>query len=518
MSNLNLFWNINAANPTQALVRSQTNPVPVAMPDLVLGDTRTINLYLVDGAGNYSAISGDATYSVKLGIGTPGAVPSGGTFNVRHGSQTSGTLTTGKRYILLDYIAGDDFTNVGAASNADSVIFTASGTTPTTWTNLSVVWEISAEVAYDATAATLQTALNNMASITADGGVTVSGGSQRFLVAWNSFGNRSAMVGDPLNLTPDSGCVVSTTQAGTAVLVEKQSVRLQRQPAAIQDTWGTITSGWSADLSCNTVGLLDLLAGAASVTTKIEVEIADPSGNRRSYGQVAIRILNEVIDESALVPTPLPDYLTSVETHAQFVQNRSAVTALTGGGTALDGIITAAGAVSTGSRADVTIGTVAYLYQLQAGTDAESSPAIIRPDDYNGATNARVWKLLTVLVDGVFTREAFTITAAGNTNVTMPAGSSHHSVTVTITDTYDSTPFTRTITLPLADRYAGDVCELRLNFPTSIDPTVEMRNATSGGTLLTTFAGQSNTVAIPAYGIYKYSGTAWEEYEANYVD
>ena len=518
MSNLNLYWNINAKNPAQALVRSQTNPVPVTMPDLVLGDTRSINLYLVDGDGNYDAISGDATYSVKLGIGPPGAVPTGGTFNVRHGSQTSGTLTSGKRYILLDFVAGDDFANVGAASNADSVIFTASGTTPTTWTNGSTVWEISAEVAYDATAATLQTALNNMASITAGGGVTVSGGSQRFLVTWDDFGSRVAMVGDALNLTPASGVVVSTTQTGTAVLVAKQSVRLQRQPAALQDTWGTISNGWTADLSLNTVGLLDLLDGAASVSTKIELEVTDPSGNRHTYGQVAQRILNESICESAMIPTPLSDYYTANETDAAFVQNRSAVTALTGGGTALDGIITAGGAVATGVRADVTIGTLAYLYQLQAGTDAESSPSIIRPDDYAASTNERVWKLLTINVDGAFTREAFTITAAGNTDVTMPAGSVHHSCTVTITDTYDATPFTATITRPTANRYAGDVCELRLNFPASIDPTVETRNATSGGTLLTTLTGQSNSIAVPAYGIYKYTGTAWEEYAATYID
>lgn len=55
---------------------------------------------------------------------------------------TSGTLTIGKRYRLKDFIAGDDFTNVGAASNADGVEFIATGTTPTTWTNLSEVVQI----------------------------------------------------------------------------------------------------------------------------------------------------------------------------------------------------------------------------------------------------------------------------------------------------------------------------------------------------------------------------------------
>lgn len=55
---------------------------------------------------------------------------------------TSGTLTVGKRYRLKDWITGDDFTNVGAGSNADGVEFVATGTTPTTWTNSSVVESI----------------------------------------------------------------------------------------------------------------------------------------------------------------------------------------------------------------------------------------------------------------------------------------------------------------------------------------------------------------------------------------
>jgi hypothetical protein len=55
---------------------------------------------------------------------------------------TSGTLTVGKRYRLRDWITGDNFTNVGAGSNADGVEFIATGTTPTTWANSSVVENI----------------------------------------------------------------------------------------------------------------------------------------------------------------------------------------------------------------------------------------------------------------------------------------------------------------------------------------------------------------------------------------
>lgn len=38
------------------------------------------------------------------------------------------------------------------------------------------------------------------------------------------------------------------------------------------------------------------------------------------------------------------------------------------------------------------LSSVAYIYRLVAGTDAESSPTVIRPDDYAGTTNEKVWK------------------------------------------------------------------------------------------------------------------------------
>lgn len=57
-------------------------------------------------------------------------------------AQTSGTLTIGKRYIISNFIAGDDFTNVGAAANATGEVFIATGTTPTAWANLSGITQL----------------------------------------------------------------------------------------------------------------------------------------------------------------------------------------------------------------------------------------------------------------------------------------------------------------------------------------------------------------------------------------
>jgi len=51
---------------------------------------------------------------------------------------TSGTLVTGKEYTIDTFVAGDDFANVGG-TNATGNTFVATGTTPTTWANSSIL-------------------------------------------------------------------------------------------------------------------------------------------------------------------------------------------------------------------------------------------------------------------------------------------------------------------------------------------------------------------------------------------
>jgi len=54
---------------------------------------------------------------------------------------TSGTVETGKVYIINTYNATDDFTNIGG-TNVTGNVFTATGTTPTDWTNSSILIEL----------------------------------------------------------------------------------------------------------------------------------------------------------------------------------------------------------------------------------------------------------------------------------------------------------------------------------------------------------------------------------------
>jgi hypothetical protein len=55
--------------------------------------------------------------------------------------QTTGLFQTGTTYVILDYNAGDDFTNIGGV-NIRGNIFTATGPAPTVWTNLSQVYQL----------------------------------------------------------------------------------------------------------------------------------------------------------------------------------------------------------------------------------------------------------------------------------------------------------------------------------------------------------------------------------------
>ncbi len=68
------------------------------------------------------------------------------------------------------------------------------------------------------------------------------------------------------------------------------------------------------------------------------------------------------------------------------------VTGLTGGGaTNLDGVLTAG--ISVPQVYILSISTSSQLWILQAGTDAENAAGgIVRPDDYNASTNAKVFK------------------------------------------------------------------------------------------------------------------------------
>lgn len=511
-----LYFNTNASSPAVALVKGVSTTSPLGTkPEFVLGDNRDFNIYLVDGAGNYDAASGAAGYTLKLAIGDPGASPTGGTFRLGVSSATSGSLQNTYHYIIYDYQAGDDFTNVGAASNATGVIFTKNNGLPNDWTNGSTLIEVTHALDYNTTAALIQTALNATYEIGASG-VAVSGTSPNFRVTWAAAGARYNTTVHANALTPDSSVIVTEETVGDGSTVETQLIELKQQPVANQYSWSTITNGWTARLNCNTFAFRQALAGAETVQRTLELQVTDSGGNEYTYVQVPVTIRHQVIDDAALEPTTLDTAISETDAYNAFVQNRATVTGLTGGGaTNLDGIATADGAATTGWLAAVkTSDTTLSIYRLVSGTDAEASPTVIRPDDYATTTNERVWKLQTVNTAGFFTTETISaFSSAGNDDITLPNNGVHH-VAFATADAGAGT-YTRTLALVTTNATTGDLIDVRISFAASVNPTVEVRNATSGGTLLTTATGDGSTGVV--HGVYQYTGSAWVEVGAYWI-
>ena len=80
------------------------------------------------------------------------------------------------------------------------------------------------------------------------------------------------------------------------------------------------------------------------------------------------------------------------QSNYEILLSRPDISGLTGGGaTNLDGIPTTGLAI--GTMVTVYDGSETRIYRLTTGTDAESSPAVIRPDDYVAGTNEKVWKV-----------------------------------------------------------------------------------------------------------------------------
>ena len=117
-------------------------------------------------------IDGDGTGTGKTSIAS--------TYNF--GTElTTGTLTSAIRYYIVEYKAGDDFTGVGASSNATGVEFDATGTAPT-WTNgsrlvASPVFSVKGELdfVFSNTLGHARFAVMCTANYTDDGGTVVAG-------------------------------------------------------------------------------------------------------------------------------------------------------------------------------------------------------------------------------------------------------------------------------------------------------------------------------------------------------
>ena len=180
---------------------------PKRMGEQIHGSALDVALTVVDRIANpitprlFEPVDISGYSSVYAAAGTGFRLPVAGSWRIRSGiNQTAGPLVVGKRYKITGFQAGDDFANVGASSNDNGVIFTASGITPTTWTNASALQEVTASLAHDAGAAAVQSALDATRFISDAGGIVVElEAAGYFIFTFIVEGARVEMVGEADN-------------------------------------------------------------------------------------------------------------------------------------------------------------------------------------------------------------------------------------------------------------------------------------------------------------------------------
>jgi len=108
-------------------------------------DASTNGTYL-DNTGNYSTPEGTGGGSGVITDTLDNQIYCNtgrmGTYNTVGSPITSGTLNSGSYYKIIDYQEGDVFSNIGSGIHATGHVFLATGTTPDTWVNGSVLQEL----------------------------------------------------------------------------------------------------------------------------------------------------------------------------------------------------------------------------------------------------------------------------------------------------------------------------------------------------------------------------------------
>ena len=94
---------------------------------------------------------------------------------------------------------------------------------------------------YNASALDVQTALNALASVTTDGGVTVDKVGEVYRVKWNTYGNKSNISGRSSSLAPTSTVKVEHAVEGTSTHHELVYIHLVQQPAGEGNSFSALS-------------------------------------------------------------------------------------------------------------------------------------------------------------------------------------------------------------------------------------------------------------------------------------
>lgn len=198
----------------------------VSQPSFYVGDKAQIEIYLIKetGVSNYprqEVITGGSV-SLKVAVGQIDETPSAGTWALSYGGDTTTAL------------------------------------------------------AYNITTANLQTALNQLASITAAGGVTVSKVGDNYNITFNTNGARTDLTSNSSGLIPLSVAGIASLQTGDSTHPQIYLVHLQRTVAAYSESFTQVDE---STITVTTLAAWDGLRASYRVYIN-----PDPKGGTFSLG------------------------------------------------------------------------------------------------------------------------------------------------------------------------------------------------------------------------------------------
>mgnify|MGYP003647416186 CR=1 FL=1 len=336
-----LTVNATRANLSTSLVTSKSQPYsPAQFPQLSFGEQVGVNLFLTNG-DEYDTRSGAAGYTPRIAITLDDQRPTGGTFTVSDGTDTT----------------------------------------------IAIEW--------DSTEAEIENALNAMNASAGPFGdlVTVQkleNGS--FSVKFNTFGVKGVLSMDADGLDPMSTGVVAPLADGSASTRAKQFLQTRANPLLFADDAIVIPDGWSLTLDANNSNFFEAVAdGEISADYEIQLISQDSSLDLLAVGPVILK--RSSFDILSLAGISYPDLVSREDV----VNQELSIVGLDGGTeTDLDFIPTVALSVNYTVLTGVTIGpsVPGKTWSLQSGTDAnDPAGGVVRPLDFDGTTNPKVWKV-----------------------------------------------------------------------------------------------------------------------------
>ena len=200
------------------LLSSFTSTRGVNAPSAIYGDEPSVSVRIVEGNGNNSSLPWkdvDLTgQTIRLGIGKPAGTPTSGAFTLSYEGDTTSDL------------------------------------------------------AYNASASDVETALDALASVTSAGGVTVTSfGGSGYKVEFNSAGSRTAITADVTGLSPTTTETIEETVAGDGSTQEIQVITFEQTRAAYVEL--------TSDLTAPLATITQIRTGVLNTTSEIQrVEIS----------------------------------------------------------------------------------------------------------------------------------------------------------------------------------------------------------------------------------------------------